>query len=245
MILQIDLGNSAMKWRFCEEASIMDRGSLPVSDGLVIPELPEAPADVWIASVAGPAANEALTELVSRAWQLSPWFAESTSSACGLTNSYREPERMGVDRWLAMIAAWARLRSAVCVVDAGSALTIDFLDDGGLHRGGYILPGIAMMERSLLGETARVRFGEAPRDSMSPGTSTEAAVFNGLQLGQVGAIDTALRRCGEDCAVVFTGGNGHTAMQLLGCGGEYVEDLVLDGLALLGREVRLAEEQRA
>ena len=98
-----------------------------------------------------------------------------------------------------------------------------------------------MMERSLLGETARVRFGDAPRDDLSPGKSTEAAVYNGLQLAQVGAIATALDRFGDSDTLVFSGGNGEVARELLDRGGEYVEDLVLDGLEALGRETRLDE----
>ena len=245
MILQIDRGNSALKWRLCSGAEVLDRGSLPVGEEASLPALAEGPAEVWVASVAGTSANAALAEEISAQWQLSPWFAETTDTACGVTNSYSEPGRMGVDRWLAMIAAWQRLQAPVCVVDAGSALTIDFLDAGGEHSGGYILPGIAMMERSLLGQTARVRFGEAPRDHLEPGKSTEEAVFNGLQLAQVGAVATALDRYGRDHALVYTGGNGRTVMNLLDRGGDFIEDLVLDGLALVGRDVHAAEGRRA
>lgn len=238
MILQLDVGNSAVKWRTCRERDILDRGSLPAATDGALPQLPEAPAEVWIASVAGEERNNALSAEVFDRWQIQPWFAESSAADCGVTNSYREPARMGVDRWLAMIAAWERIGDAVCVIDAGSALTIDFLDREGVHRGGYILPGMAMMERSLLGETARVRFGDAPRDSVAPGRSTEEAVLNGLQLAQVGSIALALERFGEGCTLVFSGGNGRIAMQLLDRGGSHVEDLVLDGLALLALQRR-------
>lgn len=245
MILQLDLGNSALKWRCGSESDVLGRGCVPLADGLRLPEIDAVPREVWIASVRDAETNAALSALVQERWAREPWFAESAASACGLTNSYREPARMGVDRWLAMIAAWQHAGGPVCVVDAGSATTIDFVDTAGVHRGGYILPGLAMMERALLGQTARVRFGDAPRDRMEPGTSTEAAVFNGLQLAQVGAVATALDRYGAGETLVFTGGGGAVAMGLLGRGGEFLEDLVLDGLLLLGREVRRAEERRA
>jgi type III pantothenate kinase len=245
VILQLDLGNSALKWRCWGPEGALARGSLPVAGPLSLPELSGAPQDVWVASVAGPAANAELVDLVSQRWQLGAWFAQSEAFSLGVTNSYQEPSRMGVDRWLAMIAAWHRIGDAFCVVDAGSALTIDFVDASGCHRGGYIVPGVAMMERSLLGETARVRFDEAPRDRMVPGTSTESAVFNGLQLAQVGAIALALDRFGQGEALVFTGGTGRQAQRLLARGGDFVEDLVLDGLSLLGGERRAGEAQRA
>lgn len=241
----MDVGNSVLKWRVCQGGETLERGSLPSTADITLPQLAETPSEVWIASVAGEERNNALSAAVADRWQIQPWFAESSAADCGVTNSYREPARMGVDRWLAMIAAWERTGDALCVVDAGSALTIDFLDTQGVHRGGYILPGVAMMERSLLGETARVRFGDAPRDSVSPGRSTEEAVLNGLQLAQVGSIALALDRFGEDCALVFSGGNGRIAMQLLDRGGSYIEDLVLDGLAQLGCERRESGARRA
>ena len=70
-------------------------------------------------------------------------------------------------------------------------------------------------------------------------------MLNGLQLAQVGAIATALDRFGAGEALVFSGGNGQDAMRLLDRDGEYVEDLVLDGLALLGREYRQEEARMA
>ena len=75
-----------------------------------------------------------------------------------------------------------RLAATEQIVDAGSALTIDFVAANGEHRGGYILPGIDSMERALLSDTDRVRFGEARRDCIDPGRSTEEAVYNGLLL---------------------------------------------------------------
>lgn len=245
MILQMDIGNSALKWRTSLRGQILDRGSLPRSGDTQLPEFSGIPEEVWIASVAGEQGDAELAAGVLARWDLQPWFAESSAQACGVTNSYREPSRMGVDRWLAMIAAWERVGDSVCVVDAGSALTIDFLDERGHHRGGYILPGMAMMERSLLGETARVRFGDAARDRLAPGTSTDEAVLNGLQLAQAGSIALALDRFGGDSALIFSGGNGSIAMQLLDRGGSYVEDLVLDGLARLGAERSEGEAREA
>ena len=175
-----------------------------------------------------------MSELLGRRWGVTPWFARSEAAACGVVNSYAAPERMGVDRCLAMIAAWQQYRAALCVVDAGSALTIDFLDDRGTHRGGYILPGADMMERALLEGTDRVRFGAGERDRLEPGNSTETAVLHGLQLAQTGAVELALSRFGRGEELVFSGGHGGTVMRLLERGGSFREDLVLDGLAFAG-----------
>ncbi len=231
MILQMDIGNSATKWRLRDAGRTVEQGV--VEAGEILPEPVMQPAAVWVASVADSDSEARLAALSLQRWDLEPWFARSSAAACGIANSYSEPQRMGVDRWLAMIAAYGLVGGAVCVVDAGSALTIDFLDTAGRHRGGYILPGMAMMERALLGDTARVRFGEAPRDRLEPGNSTESAVYNGLQLAQVGAVATAMERFGSGCALVFGGGKGELLRQLLGQGGRYEPQLVLDGLEQL------------
>lgn len=231
MKLLLDIGNTAIKWRMGNHG-----GRLSREEALPLPVLEDAPDGVWISSVAEEAFEKTVSDAVLERWGVPAWFARSGAEACGVRNSYSEPERMGVDRWLAMIAAYAEVDAACCVVDAGSALTIDFLDGEGFHRGGYILPGLAMMERALLGDTARVRFGESARDVLEPGTSTESAVFNGLQLAQVGAIATAMERFGEEADIVFTGGDGEVAQRLLDRDGQFIESLVLDGLDRLGRE---------
>jgi type III pantothenate kinase len=234
MILQLDIGNSALKWRLCGSGCGLQRGTIARGGAIELPIVDPAPQAVWIASVAGQAYEAALGSTIAERWGVEPWFARSSAAACGVTNSYASPERLGVDRWLAMIAAWQQAHCAVCVVDAGSALTIDFLDGRGVHTGGYILPGVTMMEVALREGTDRVRFGDAPRDCLAPGRSTESAVLNGLQLAQVGAVELALTRFGQGETLVFTGGNGNTLMRLLNRGGTFQEDLVLEGLGHLG-----------
>jgi type III pantothenate kinase len=141
-----------------------------------------------------------------------------------------------------MLAAWQPRRQQVCVIDAGSALTIDFVAAAGQHIGGYILPGLDSMERALLSDTDRVRFGEAARDSLEPGCSTETAVFNGLLLSQAGAVRLALEQVTGQCELVFSGGNGRLLRDCLGLGGSLEADLVLDGLALLGAAVHTEQD---
>jgi type III pantothenate kinase len=237
LILQMDVGNTRTKWRLCHghesiESGVMDRDSTKL-----LPALTQRPAELWISSVAGAEFETRSREEAHKRWNIEPWFARSSASACGLVNSYQEPQRMGVDRWLAMIAAWSRIDetgdAGVCVVDAGSALTIDFVAAAGEHLGGYILPGLDSMEKALLQDTDRVRFSDAPRDSIAPGRSTEQAVYNGLLLSQAGAVALALSKQAGQFSLLFSGGNGPVLQEVLAMGGSFAADLVLDGLALL------------
>lgn len=233
MILQLDIGNTRLKWRLVDGTHTVDGGAIVRGDGLILPSLEQVPAQVWVASVAG----EEQEALLRREFTgLDVWFARTGERACGVRNSYAQPHRMGVDRWLAMVAAWNQAVDAVCVVDAGSALTIDFVSARGTHLGGYILPGLDSMERALLSDTDRVRFADAARDSLVPGQSTEEAVYNGLLLSQTGAVALALDRLEHTGTVYFSGGNGAVLQAALDRGGQFAPDLVLDGLALLANE---------
>jgi type III pantothenate kinase len=122
----------------------------------------------------------------------------------------------------------------VCVIDAGSALTIDLLDDNGRHLGGYIIPGPTLMERALLLDTGRVRFAEDADYTLVPGTSTAEAVRHGIALAQAGALALAMDRAGViPSRALFCGGWGQTLMSLLDRGGEFLPELVFEGLGLL------------
>lgn len=232
--LQLDVGNSAAKWRLVRDGSIVSRGEYRRDD----PDSAEplkvassAAADIWVASVAGSAAEDSLNALLAERATTTPWYARTQARTGPLLNSYTEPGRMGVDRWLAMLGAWQRLPGAQCVVDAGSALTIDLVDANGAHTGGYIIPGPTLMERALLLDTDRVRFDEEEDYALDPGRSTAQAVRHGIALAQAGALRLVLDRLGDECpSLVYSGGAGEVLMGLVDEGGHYAPDLVFEGL---------------
>lgn len=236
--LQLDVGNSSAKWRLVRDGEIVARGVYRRDDAVsrtALLDCSQGPSAIWISSVADDEKDRALRQLLLERWGVEPWFARSEAEQAGLHNSYAEPRRMGVDRWLAMLAARARYPGQrLCVVDAGSALTIDLVTPGGVHEGGYIIPGPALMERALLLDTGRVRFSEPAEYTVTPGTSTAEAVRHGVALSQLGAVSLALRpENGKSPPyVVFTGGGGEWLWHQLECRGECVPDLVLEGLAL-------------
>lgn len=232
--LQLDVGNSGAKWRLVRAGAVVSRGSYSAADAASRQALlgcTDTLEEAWVASVAAPAQDAALVELLAGHWGVEPWFARTGARTGDLVNSYEDPARMGVDRWLAMLAARHRTPGRACVVDAGSALTIDLVSAAGRHEGGYIIPGAALMERALLLDTGRVRFAEAADYALSPGTSTAGAVRHGIALAQAGAVAMALEEAGgETPALFFCGGGGEHLKTLLARGGEWVPDLVFEGL---------------
>ncbi len=235
MILEIDIGNTFLKWRCLGADQGWMRGRLlteQLSRSLPV-EWPDAVSQVRVGSVAGPEVAALITRYSRARWGLRPDFACTQHAAAGVTNSYADPARMGVDRWLAMLAAYNQAHASVCVVDCGSAITIDFVLADGRHRGGYIVPGKRLMERSLLANTAQV-IADQTIDSfdLSPGTHTSAAVYHGINfvfeaIGQ--QLLVQLDRDYPDSRLLVTGGDGELFARLAGRG-DYVPELVMDGL---------------
>jgi type III pantothenate kinase len=234
--LQLDVGNSSAKWRVLEADVVVSRGAFTLADEASREALlgsVEQPATIQVSSVASEQAENELRRLLLSRWQIEPWFARTQAVTGGLSNSYEDPTRMGVDRWLAMLGARQRSTGRICVVDAGSALTIDLVDAGGQHEGGYIIPGPALMERALLLDTDRVRFAEDAGYELMPGHSTAEAVRHGIALAQAGAVSLAMASAGESTSLFFCGGGGETLMALLNQGGEFCPDLVFEGLGAM------------
>ena len=143
---------------------------------------------------------------------------------------------LGVDRWLAFNAAWRQRPGPLCVVDVGTATTVDLVDAAGRHRGGWILPGPEAARSGLLARAPGLeRPREAPDRPDAPATTTAQALERGLVLQQIGALERAIGACGRELGtrprVVLTGGAAAALQSALEID-ELQPDLVLHGLAL-------------
>tara|TARA_R110001592_G_scaffold82446_1_gene244158 strand:- start:971 stop:1708 length:738 start_codon:yes stop_codon:yes gene_type:complete len=237
LILELDVGNTAIKWRRLKAAEVVESGRLIDGVDGVCDLLLGAVDMIRVGSVASSDLEARLRAMLAQSG-LEYKFATSQLECAGVVNGYQDVHKMGVDRWLAMVAAFQVKRQACVVIDAGTALTIDVLNNDGLHQGGYILPGVSLVLKVLAGGTGRVRFGAEDARSIAPGLNTDSCVHNGKWLGLVGAVRAALSEAelliGDQYDVFITGGDGLTLRRLAGevaaswC---YHEDLVLDGLA--------------
>jgi type III pantothenate kinase len=237
-VLEIDVGNSRLKWRRIRDGRVLDRGALlatlPLEPGELVGDGP-VPALARVGSVAGADFDR---ELEARLRQLGIGevrFAASSDRCGRLRAGYREPTRMGVDRWLALVAGSARVEGAFAVLDAGSALTLDLVDADGRHLGGWILPGLRMMRRALLDGTAGVRFPEPDAHAdPGPGRDTGEAVVFGTLLMARDFVAGRMERFRRDCPgapLLVTGGDGEMLLAEAQPPVERIPDLVLDGLA--------------
>lgn len=112
------------------------------------------PDRVWIASVASPARAGKVREVLAEIGASPPQWLHTPRRGGGIVNSYAKPERLGIDRFLAMVAARARTRGACVVVGCGTALTLDAVATDGKHAEGMIALSPAGMLRTLQGATA-------------------------------------------------------------------------------------------
>src|SRR5579863_1947129 len=162
MILVIDVGNTRMKWAWLtntglsDQQAVVHRDSKPGIWTNTLFESGQRPSRVLVSNVAGPAMAKALARLTKKAFRVNIEFVTATQEFDGLTNGYLDPSLLGADRWLALIGAWTKVRSALCVVDAGTAVKVDSVDAKGQHLGGLIAPGIHMMREALMNKTSDI-----------------------------------------------------------------------------------------
>jgi type III pantothenate kinase len=247
MILLVDAGNTRIKWAGLEGgalqsgAAVLRRGAAEDVEALaaVWAALP-APQRLLIASVAGPDFSVHMQAWSKRFWGLEPEFISAEASAFGVRNAYIEPHRLGVDRWLALIAAHRLVPGPVCIVDCGTALTVDVIARDGEHLGGLIIPGLGLMRRALLEKTAGIGavIGGVPHDEVSLfAKDTRSGVMGGTLYATIAVIDRIVQdvteAIGTELTCVLTGGDADTVRPLLPADFRYEPELVLQGLALV------------
>jgi len=237
VILEIDAGNTSLKWRWRGSAASSVSSLRQLESAIADARRPD---EVLVCNVRGEEFEAELTAWFADRWELRPRFAAVARVCGGVRIQYPDPSRLGADRWLAMLAGFRIAGGSCLVVDGGTALTIDMLDAGGLHLGGYIMPGLEMSRAALTRDTSiRLAPGGAA-ESAAPGNDTAAAVRNGTLFMLCSAVRAALKRRerqNESPPVILTGGDaavlGAFLQEEIGRDGILtVPDLVLDGLAL-------------
>ncbi len=258
--LLLDAGNTRLKWGLAENGEVHRTGSITQekirTKGLaaLTTRLPTHIDAALASNVAGPTFATRLAGVVGAHCGCELRFAQTERAAFGVSNSYKQPRRMGVDRWVAMIGAWAEMRSSCLVVDVGTAVTIDALDDNGCHLGGQILPGLVLMADALAQQTSDIpatkpavagSYKPAVAGSYKPAAAgtydgvsmfannTRGAVGSGALSAVTGAVERAIRTLrSNDCdaTVVLTGGDASRILAALNGPSLHRPNLVLQGL---------------
>ncbi|WP_419708336.1 pantothenate kinase [Pseudomonas sp. NFX224] len=244
MILELDCGNSFIKWRVIETGvqwvvgeGVVDSDhalleSLSALNGLAL-------RFCRLVSVRTSEETDALISLLKASFDVSVVCAAPAREMSGVRNGYEAFERLGLDRWLALLGGFHLAGGACLVLDFGTAVTADFVAADGEHLGGFICPGMPLMRNQLRTHTRKIRYGdlaaERALEALVPGRATVEAVERGCVLMLRGFVLTQLELArsywGEGFAVFITGGDAGLVSGVVP-EARVVPDLVFVGLAM-------------
>lgn len=238
MNLLVDVGNTRIKW------GLDDEGKLIIGAAVVHKQsgFCQALTQQWqalkspIKMVFAASANvHTCRQIIAVAQTLWPKItitnAESSAYAFSVSNAYPQPEKMGVDRWLNLIALHHHYRGNNCVVDCGTAITIDCINDSGQHLGGLIGVGIHLMQQTLYAHTnmSPMRVESCP---VALANNTESAIYSGALYASSGLIEKTLNDLCMCDTVVLTGGDAPLIAPYLKMNCVIDVDFVLKGLLI-------------
>lgn len=243
MILEVDIGNTRLKWRLMDGAeSTSTVQAVAVRDWETIEQQwrqLHSVQRVRVACVAPSAVRDRCRQACGKVFNLAPEFAAVEQGRAGVTVAYQDYSSLGVDRWLALLASRHQFPGMSClVISAGTALTIDLLSHEGNHLGGYIVPGLKTATEALFGATSVIRVPSlALTPAWQPGATTLECVENGFAAMYQGLLRSLWQQASEQLReplVVWSGGDAETVAALLGDSARQATcpSLVLDGLRL-------------
>jgi len=235
-MIAIDAGNTRIKWGVHDGAAWLAQGALQTGAASRLAEVAAGwPSGerVVACNVAGEAVGATVEAALAARRSTVRWL-RSSAQCCGVRNGYETPERLGADRWAALIGARAQTASACLVVCVGTATTVDLLAAHCEFRGGLILPGVDLMRASLARNTAQLPLAEgefrcAPRNTMD-------AIVSGCLHAQLGAIERMYAKLAAEpgARCLLTGGAAPSLVPHLNIPFLLVENLILDGLVRFG-----------
>lgn len=238
MILELDCGNSLIKWRIIDtNATLIARGAAEESHQLFT-ELNNYKQHFSYCRLVSVRSEQSTLEIINQLkihYHINIKQAISTPYAYGVKNGYIDHTRLGADRWSAIIAAYNTSKSAVLVLGFGTAITSDFINTEGIHLGGFITPGLLLMRKQLLSNTGRIHYDKHIEIEYSelPGNCTEEAIDNGCHLMIQSFIKQQLTLANQyvESPSIFVSGGDAKYFDIPNA--IYSPDLIFEGLALL------------
>lgn len=248
MIILMDAGNSRIKWASLEGKKLESRGAVtrtnaPTRDfstaGWDDIDTPEA---VFVASVAGDKFDKTLSNWVKRKWKLDAQFIRTRDKGYGVNNAYADTKKLGVDRWLTLVAAHESYPGPVCVVDCGTAITLDAMTAKGDHEGGLIIPGLSMMQECIRDRASNIN--EVALNAEAGGRLLAADTGNAIIAGSLYSAVALIERVvgdlvaewGKPVQCLLTGGDAEQVASLLSIKVTHCPDLVFEGMATIARQ---------
>ena len=256
MHLLFDIGNTRVKWALIESSGLSSQDAalatqFQAKDSLQ--SLLEHASDiksVWVSCVGSKEVLKHIEQWASANLSAPFNIFKVSKSAGDFENAYQDINQLGVDRWAAAWGARALVPTGhIIIVDAGTTVTIDWLDANNVFQGGAIVPGATLMHDSLVDQTVGIQsvlIDAAPL----VGRTTQDCVNSGVHFGLVGAVRNIIQEMqlkihvshldhphlhyqAEDAAIVLTGGDSKVLSTTLGLELSVDKNLVLRGLGIM------------
>ena len=252
MLLLIDAGNTRIKWGVPQLATTLTN-ALPdwqQVDSVTHAEIAtlgerwkQYPVTrVLISNVAGEAVKAQLSDILARIFPaLQPYWLTSQAQLAGLKNQYRQPQRLGCDRFASAIAAhYLYPQQNLIVATCGTATTVDAVSADGVFTGGMILPGLKLMAESLARNTAQLpQVAESIGVNQLFADNTDQAIVSGCIHAQTGAITLAYQAFAAEQKTAVTclisGGAAPYLLPHLSFDSRHIANLVLTGLYVVAQ----------
>jgi type III pantothenate kinase len=249
VLLAIDVGNTNTVLGAFQGAELQQQWRVETSHsrtsdewGILVRQLFEAsgvePARVKAIAVSNvvPPLAFALERMASRWFGVKPLFV-GPGVKTGMPILYENPREVGADRVVNAVAAYARWRTGLVVVDFGTATTFDAVSPRGEYLGGAICPGITISMEALFRNASKLPRVEFARPALVVGRNTVASMQSGLVYGYVGLVDGICERMAAELGwkpkVVATGGLASLVAGTSRAISEVDEHLTLEGLRLI------------
>ena len=237
MNLLLDLGNSQLKWAVYDNTTLITQGKSLPHNALTPKQLTQLwrdlqPAKIGISCVGKTHLLHCIESVIDNLWgdTVLRFHAQTQAHAFDVQNGYFQPEKLGVDRWLALIAARQKNQTHTCIVDCGTAITVDILNAQGQHEGGLICAGLKLMQNALACHTADLPFS-SQASSIGLAKETTAAIYSGTVFAACGLIERVMAMQPENTILFLTGGDAPLIAPQLNYPCTIETALVLQGLA--------------
>ena len=237
MLLAIDIGNTNVGFGLFDGTGLRRHGRVSADDACTLTEVigDEPISRIVLASVA-PSMTDRIVPMLALQYNTTVLVA-GRDVPFGIEIQCDEPEKVGADRLLDAIAAYARTQLATIVVDVGSAVTVDFVSARGTFVGGAIAPGPQMMLDALHHQAELLPNILLKKPDSPVGHTTADALLSGAYWGAVGLVDRLVAEISADQAaeakILVTGGAGEAIASEMQGQPEYIPTLTLEGLALI------------
>jgi type III pantothenate kinase len=248
MMLQIDCGNTRLKWLFVSDEGVVARGAGTLSgfdlDAFLSMVSDISPRRVLVSSVSEHEVLDRLLARLSAVGGMAVHLITHRDLPQDVHFAYDDVASLGIDRCMVVLAAGEDLAQGGLVLDCGSAMTADLILPSGQHLGGYIFPGYSMLRSTLLGGTAKVIVGDELEGSGFPGESTDQCVANAVYVMLKSSVSFLLElACRHGIGRVYiTGGDSKRIESFFGGKCEVRPDMVFEGMALIADKVFLSGE---